>query len=126
MMALDLDDPNEPNFPNDAVNNGPEIANNVITVGALTSKYGSEMVADFSNYGDINVDVFAPGAKIYSTLPNNKYDYHGWYFNGGACCCRGCSFNSLTIPQVKCFTSKEDYNAIRLANKSKNDSRRGN
>lgn len=75
--GVNLDDPNEPNFPNDAVNNGPEIADNVITVGALASKYGSEMLADFSNYGDINVDVFAPGAAIYSTLPNNKYDFMG-------------------------------------------------
>ena len=33
------------------------------------------MVAGFSNYGSINVDVFAPGAKIYATVPNNKYKY---------------------------------------------------
>jgi len=75
--GANLDDPNEPNFPNDAVNNGPEIADNVITVGALASKYGSEMLATFSNYGDINVDVFAPGDEVYSTMPNNKYDYQG-------------------------------------------------
>lgn len=75
--GANLDDPNEPNFPNDAVNNGPEIADNVITVGALAPKYGSEMLATFSNYGDINVDVFAPGDEIYSTMPNNKYDYQG-------------------------------------------------
>ena len=73
----DLDDPNNPNFPNDQINNGPEIADNVITVGALTSKYGSEMVASFSNYGLINVDVFAPGDDIYSTMPNNEYDFQG-------------------------------------------------
>ena len=75
--GANLDDPNEPNFPNDAVNNGPEIADNVITVGALASAYGSEMLASFSNYGDINVDVFAPGDEIYSTMPNSKYDYQG-------------------------------------------------
>src|SRR5690606_12816565 len=73
----DLDDPNNPNFPNDQINNGPEMADNVITVGALTSKYGSEMVASFSNYGLINVDVFAPGNRIYSTMPGNKYDFQG-------------------------------------------------
>ena len=75
--GANIDDPNEPNFPNDAVNNGPEIADNVITVGALAPKYGSEMLATFSNYGDINVDVFAPGDDIYSTIPNNKYDFKG-------------------------------------------------
>lgn len=75
--GANIDSPKEPNFPNDAINNGPEISNNVITVGALTSKYGSEMVASFSNYGKINVDVFAPGDEIYSTMPNNKYEYQG-------------------------------------------------
>ncbi len=71
----DLDDPANPNFPNDQVNNGPEFADNVLTVGALDSKYGSEMVASYSNYGAINVDVFAPGSDIYSTQPGNKYEF---------------------------------------------------
>ncbi|WP_150451556.1 S8 family peptidase [Arenibacter lacus] len=75
--SQDLDDPNNPNFPNDQINNGPEIADNVITVGALTSKYGSEMIASFSNYGAINVDVFAPGSAIYSTMPGNEYEFQG-------------------------------------------------
>ncbi|PKA98237.1 subtilisin family serine protease [Flavobacteriaceae bacterium MAR_2009_75] len=73
----DLDDPANPNFPNDQVDNGPEIADNVITVGALAPKYGSEMVASFSNYGEVNVDVFAPGDEIYSSMPGSKYDYQG-------------------------------------------------
>lgn len=75
--GADLDDPSNPNFPNDQIDNGPEIADNVITVGALSSKYGSEMVATFSNYGKVNVDVFAPGDNIYSTMPNNEYEYQG-------------------------------------------------
>lgn len=73
--GANLDDPSNPNFPNDQENNGPEIADNVITVGALDPKYGSEMVASYSNYGKINVDVFAPGTDIYSTFPNNEYEY---------------------------------------------------
>jgi subtilisin family serine protease len=60
-------------YPNDQVNNGSEISNNFLTVGALNYKYGEELIARFSNYGKINVDVFAPGVKIYSTVPNNKY-----------------------------------------------------
>ncbi len=73
-----LDDANNPNFPNDHMqNNSPEIVDNVITVGALSSKYGSEMVASSSNYGLVNVDVFAPGDDIYSSMPNNKYDFQG-------------------------------------------------
>jgi subtilisin family serine protease len=52
-----------------------EIANNFINVGASTSEYGSKMTASFSNYGKGSVDVFAPGAQIYSTVPNNEYEY---------------------------------------------------
>ena len=70
-----LDDPSHPNFPNDQINNGPEIANNVITVGALGPEYGENLVADFSNYGAIHVDVFAPGADIYSCMPENEYAF---------------------------------------------------
>lgn len=73
--GANLDDPANPNFPNDQVNNGPEISDNVITVGALDPNYGSELVASYSNYGKINVDVFAPGTDIYSTYPNNTYEF---------------------------------------------------
>ncbi len=75
--GANLDDPANPNYPNDQINNGPEIADNVITVGSLENQYGSEMVSSFSNYGKINVDIFAPGGKIYSTLNNNTYDFQG-------------------------------------------------
>ncbi len=72
----DVDVPQNANYPNDQIANGAEMADNVITVGALHSKYGSEMVASYSNYGAVNVDVFAPGSDIYSTNPNNKYEFH--------------------------------------------------
>ena len=64
-------------FPNDAVGTGAEVSKTFITVGALEPKYGSGMVAGFSNYGKYNVDVFAPGAKVYSTTPGNEYDTKG-------------------------------------------------
>jgi subtilisin family serine protease len=64
----------QPNFPTDEFN-GKEISDNLITIGALNNKYGTEIVADFSNYGSKNVDVFAPGVEIYATVPNNKYKY---------------------------------------------------
>lgn len=64
-------------FPNDQINNGPEVSDTFITVGALEPKYGTNMVANFSNYGKLNVDVFAPGAKIYATTPESEYDTKG-------------------------------------------------
>lgn len=64
----------EPNFPTDETN-GVEIADNLLTIGALNFECGTNIVADFSNFGAKNVDVFAPGVKIYATVPNNKYLY---------------------------------------------------
>lgn len=66
----------EPNFPDDNVN-FVEVSNTYIRVGALEPKYGSNLLAGFSNYGKQNVDVFAPGAKIYSTTPESEYDTKG-------------------------------------------------
>lgn len=66
----------EPNFPDDNVN-GQEVSDTYIRVGALAPKYGSGLLAGFSNYGKNNVDVFAPGAQVYSTTPENEYDTKG-------------------------------------------------
>jgi cell wall-associated protease len=48
-------------------------APNFIDVGALSWKKNDEIVAPFSNYGEKNVDLFAPGVDIYSTIPENQY-----------------------------------------------------
>ena len=66
----------EPNFPDDNVN-FIEISNTYIRVGSLAPKYGSKMVSGFSNYGKKNVDIFAPGSEIYSTVPENEYEFNG-------------------------------------------------
>jgi subtilisin family serine protease len=61
------------NFPNDSDDKINEFADNMITIGALNFEYGDKVVANFSNFGKLNVDVFAPGVKIYATTPNNSY-----------------------------------------------------
>jgi cell wall-associated protease len=63
------------NFPNDSDDKINEFADNMITIGALNFEYGKNIVARFSNIGKINVDVFAPGVKIYATTPENTYQY---------------------------------------------------
>ena len=61
------------NFPNPVYVNGGRAAN-VITVGASAEPTSGSYTASFSNYGKKEVDVFSPGAKIYSTLPGgNNY-----------------------------------------------------
>lgn len=49
-------------------------ASNWITVGASAYKDDANLKASFSNYGKYNVDVFAPGFMINSTVPNSKYE----------------------------------------------------
>lgn len=64
-------------YPNPHLNKGNRIVSNFITVGACTDpKISNEYIAEFSNYGKQSVDVFAPGVKIYSTLPgHNTYGF---------------------------------------------------
>ncbi len=66
------------NFPNPNYKNSRAHAKNWITVGASSDPRAEEnfksYTASFSNYGKKEVDVFAPGTRIYSTLPGgNKY-----------------------------------------------------
>jgi subtilisin family serine protease len=64
-----------PSFPNDAPDFKNEISDNMITIGAMGSSYDKNMLATFSNYGKLNVDVFAPGVKIYAPVPNGAYRF---------------------------------------------------
>lgn len=71
-----------PNFPNgDLIFCPGKKATNLITVGAsgdphIGGKGEEQLAASFSNYGKNTVDVFAPGVKIYSTVPkSSKYAY---------------------------------------------------
>ncbi|SNR24199.1 S8 family peptidase [Flavobacterium sp. ov086] len=73
--GYNIDETKNINYPNDSEDNVKEFADNVITIGAINKDYGENVVASFSNFGKINVDVFAPGEEIYATVPNNKYKY---------------------------------------------------
>ena len=49
---------------------------NMITVGASSDPIIAEsLLTDFSNYGNQIVDLFSPGNKIYSSLPNQTYGF---------------------------------------------------
>lgn len=62
------------NFPNPVLKAENKKAPNWITVGASGDPKAGGLVASFSNYGKQEVDVFAPGVKIYSTVPGgNQY-----------------------------------------------------
>lgn len=59
-------------YPSPVYPNGKRVPN-MITVGAAARLNDNHLAADFSNYGKKNVDVFAPGHQIYSTLPGQQY-----------------------------------------------------
>lgn len=62
----------EDNFPSRNFNNDTlKIFSNWITVGASGALPG-DVAASFSNFGKREVNVFAPGVKIYSTIPGGN------------------------------------------------------
>lgn len=66
------------NFPNDIYKKSGWFRKNSaddhwIEVGALSPATDENLPASFSNYGKENVDLFAPGVAIYSTVPDNEY-----------------------------------------------------
>lgn len=63
----------DPNYPNDSLGNG-QFAATWMEIGA-SAPSRKKLATVFSNYGKNNVDVFAPGYQIYSTTPNNHYEY---------------------------------------------------
>ena len=73
--SKDLDSLSNDNYPNDQFFNKNEFSDTFIKVGASSINLDENFTAYFSNYGKINVDIFAPGVDIYSSVPNNKYKF---------------------------------------------------
>jgi subtilisin family serine protease len=61
-----------PHYPNAYLKSDGRKVNNWITVGASGDPKIGGLVASFSNYGKKDVDVFAPGVKIYSSVPGGN------------------------------------------------------
>ncbi len=104
-------------FPNANLTAFKKNAGSFITVGASSDTLitASSIAADFSNYGKQNVDLFAPGVKIYSTLPGgNEYGNQDGtsmaapIVSGVAAIIRT-YYPSLTAKQVKTILEKTVY-----------------
>jgi subtilisin family serine protease len=63
----------KPSFPSTTYLSGGK-PNLWLEVGASSWKGGDSLAANFSNYGQQQVDVFAPGVDILSTVPGNQYE----------------------------------------------------
>lgn len=63
------------NYPNPVDEVTREWCATWVEVGASSSLSDPDFVAEFSNYGKLSVDLFAPGQDIYSTMPGNTYRF---------------------------------------------------
>lgn len=68
-MDIDL----EPNYPTPMYSFQTEKLDLLLTIGASTRFPKEKLAADFSNYGQTFVDVFAPGHDIYNAVPQSEY-----------------------------------------------------
>ncbi len=71
--AKNLDLYKNQNFPTPLKIKNSEKISAWIEVGASSGTKGLSLPAIFSNYGQTSVDIFAPGVKIESCVPGNKY-----------------------------------------------------
>lgn len=117
------------NFPNPIYVNGKGRATNILTVGASGDKKNGGLTASFSNYGKQEVDVFAPGVGIYSTVPGgNTYGSA----SGTSMACPVVAgvaalilqyYPSLTPQQVKFAIEKSAKPSTELVNKPGTDTK---
>jgi len=71
--GLNIDEINH--YPTKKFEKSKKEASNFMDVGAMSWKDSLYIPASFSNYGKKTVDLFAPGVDIYSTVPENKYEW---------------------------------------------------
>ncbi|MES2589548.1 MAG: S8 family peptidase [Bacteroidota bacterium] len=69
--AADVD--NTDNFPSSMYSFQTKKLDHYLTIGASTRFPKEKLAADFSNYGQTKVDVFAPGHDIYNSVPQSEY-----------------------------------------------------
>ncbi|MFT3794700.1 S8 family serine peptidase [Flavobacterium sp.] len=102
---MDID--KNPYFPSDySYQTHTEVASNFITVGASTHTPDVALVHATSGYGQNNVDLFAPGAQIFTTVPGNQYQSDSGTslaapMVSGAAALIWLHYPGLTVQQVK-------------------------
>jgi subtilisin family serine protease len=98
------------NFPNPIFEDGSGKAGNVITVGASGDEKNGGLTASFSNYGKQEVDVFAPGVSIYSTIPGGNT--YGNASGTSMACPVVAGIAALTLEYYPTLTAKQLKNII--------------
>lgn len=97
-------------------------ADNFISVGWNRSLFDYRLAHPYSNYGKLNVDLFAPGSDIFSTVPVNAYDSKSGSSMSapvvtGVAALLLSYFPSLSIKQVKEILLKSTFKPNQMVNR---------
>ncbi len=97
-------------------------ANNFITIGWNRPLFNYRLAHPSSNYGRTNVDLFAPGSDIFSTIPENGYDFKSASSMSTPCVSGVAAllfsyFPSLTSGQVKDIILKSTFKPEIMVNR---------
>jgi subtilisin family serine protease len=97
-------------------------AHNFITVGWNRPLFDYRLAHPYSDYGYMNVDLFAPGSDIYSTIPDNGYDEKSGSSMSapvvtGVAALLFSYFPSLSMEQVRDILLKSVYIPDQMVNK---------
>ncbi|MFY7669792.1 S8 family serine peptidase [Tenacibaculum sp. MEBiC06402] len=88
-------------YPNDNIDNGEEVVDNFILVGGISRKLDDNLLYYDSNYGNIDVDFFAPAEDIYTTFPNSKKGFDSGTSLASALTCGVASLIYQKYPNLK-------------------------
>lgn len=127
-----------PNYPHPRYSFQKQPCSTWLTVGASTHSGDDKFIAVFSNYGKKEVDLFAPGARIWSTKPGSTYEFEDGtsmaapVVSGVAALLKAyfpqitavqlrdlLVSTSRTYPKLKVLAPDADYNPTKLVNMSK-------
>jgi thermitase len=99
---------------------------NIISVTAVDS---NKQVLDSSNYGEMSVDIAAPGKQIYSTLPGGAYGFMTGTSQATAVVTGAAALIRTKFPDytandvIRSLTESGDYDPLRLKGKTNSQKR---
>lgn len=119
--GVNIDSANNYHYPIAIYDNGNK-ASNFITAGWNRPLFDYRLAHPYSDYGKLNVDLFAPGSDIYSTVPNNGYDFKSGSSMStpvvtGVAALLLSYFPSLSIEQVKGILIKSTFKPNQMVNR---------
>jgi subtilisin family serine protease len=121
--GVDIDSAENYHYPIAIYQDGTK-AGNFITVGWNRPLFDYRLAHPYSDYGKTNVDLFAPGSDIYSTVPNNAYDFKSGSSMSapvvsGVAALLLSYFPSLSATKVKDILLRSAYKPNQMVNKPK-------